>query len=141
MASPSLPPSSTASPLCGPSIETAIQAVDSLVEYGLSQDDIVALSKLGSARVHTIVDLLERVGQTGVERLLSSLEGMPETALVRFSGRPDAVSRKFFGRVGRRTFASAQNSLQEHSRHCLHLFVIPVVALRYNRVQGAGCLS
>jgi hypothetical protein len=94
MATPSLPPSSTASPSQPPSIESTLLALDRLVECGLNQDDIVALMKLGSAGVGRILDMLEQEGRLRVDTLLGSLEGVSETTLGRLIVPRNAVACK-----------------------------------------------
>jgi hypothetical protein len=114
MATPSLPPSSTASPSQLPSIESTLEALDQLVEYGLDKDGIAALMKLGSAGVGKILDMVEQEGRLGVDKLLGSLEGVSETTLGRLiDPRNAAASKSFclFGQLATRQIWALSTSL------------------------------
>jgi hypothetical protein len=57
------------------------EAVDALVELGLSRELILSLSKLGAAGVHRVLDVFEQEGREAVDGLLSPIEGVSEDAL------------------------------------------------------------
>ncbi|KAJ4353513.1 uncharacterized protein N0V89_005243 [Didymosphaeria variabile] len=94
MASPSLPPSSTASPFYHPSLENIFEALDELLKHGLGRNDIAILLKLGSAGVGRILDLLEHKGRPAVDNLLGSLEGVSEATLGRLINPRDAATNE-----------------------------------------------
>lgn len=74
MATPSLPPSSAASP----SYRYPLDALNQLVAHGLHKDDIVTLKQLGPAGVGRLLAMLELEGRSAVVALLESLENTPE---------------------------------------------------------------
>jgi hypothetical protein len=57
------------------------KALHALVEFGLTKERILALSKLGIAGAHTILDVFEQEGREAVDGLLSPLEGVAEDTL------------------------------------------------------------
>lgn len=80
MDTPSLPPSSTASPSCRPPPE----ALSQLLAHGLQKGDIVALRQLGSAGLARLLAMIQAEGQSGVSALVESLERISEDNMVRF---------------------------------------------------------
>ncbi|KAL5402141.1 hypothetical protein PMIN03_010906 [Paraphaeosphaeria minitans] len=94
MATPSLPPSSTASPSCRYPMD-AVGAMNQLAAHGLIKDDIVTLKQLGLDGVGRLLDMLEREGRSGIVALLESLESTSEKNVVRFIDfRNDLMSQK-----------------------------------------------
>lgn len=64
-----------------PSPLQLFRSARALRNFGFSNDDILVLSKLGSAGAHRVVELYEHEGPEAAHKLLGSLEGAPEDTL------------------------------------------------------------